>query len=194
MSDSKPPSPAQLERLIQAFNDGQPDASGRLFSELYDQLRVIARYHLQREAGSATLSPTALVHETYLRFTGREIAELKDNQHFLSLMARVMRQWMIDRARRLQSQKRGQRPMMETFVEDRISSDQDGLDPTELLALDRALSALQARDAEMARIVEFRYFMGFSIAETAQAMNVSARSVARRWQAARAWLLVEMKS
>lgn len=193
MNDPSPSSHDYLT-LIEAFNEGQPEASDLLFSKLYDQLRTIARYHLQREAASATLSPTALVHETYLRFTGRPIAELKDNQHFLSLMARVMRQWMIDRARRLQSQKRGQRPLMSTFAEDRISSDQDGLDPTELLALDQALQDLQTRDESMARIVEFRYFMGFSIDETAQALDMSERSVTRRWQAARAWLLVEMKT
>lgn len=178
--------------LVRAFNEGAPDASGELFEVLYHELRAIARRHLAGEGAAATLSPTVLVHEAFLRFTGRPIDRINDNRHFLALIARVMRQWMVDRARRQQAAKRGNRPLMATFAEDRIASD-EGLDAGELLALDDALTALRDLDSSMADVVEFRYFVGFTIPETASALDVSERTVARHWEAARAWLLVRMR-
>jgi RNA polymerase sigma factor (TIGR02999 family) len=185
-------SSANYKTLVRAFNDGDPDASGELFEALYQELRGIARRHLGGESDAATVSPTVLVHEAYLKFSGGPIERINDNRHFIALIARVMRQWMVDRARRQQAAKRGNRPLMATFVEDRIASDQ-GLDADELLALDEALTELRERDPDMANVVEFRYFVGFTIPETASALDVSERTVARLWSAARAWLLVRMK-
>lgn len=181
----------EYRTLVRAFNDGAPEASGELFEALYHELRAIARRHLAGENPAVTLSPTVLVHEAFLRFNGRSIDHINDNRHFLALIARVMRQWMVDRARKLQAAKRGKRPLMATFAEDRIATD-EGLDADELLALDDALSALRERDSAMADVVEFRYFVGFTIPETATALDVSERTVARLFSAARAWLLVHM--
>lgn len=187
------PTSDDYQTLVRAFNEGAPDASGELFEALYHELRAIARRHLGGEGSAATISPTVLVHEAFLRFTGRPIDRINDNRHFLALIARVMRQWMVDRARRQQAAKRGNRPLMATFAEDRIAQD-NALDADELLALDDALTALRERDPAMADVVEFRYFVGFTTAETASALDVSERTVARLWEAARAWLLVRMKT
>lgn len=189
MASSPPP---ELKTLVQAFNEGRPDASGELFEALYNELRTIARRHLGGEGFAATVSPTVLVHEAYLKFNGSPIGRINDNRHFIALIARVMRQWMVDRARRQQAAKRGNRPMMATFAEDRIAGD-EGLSADELLALDHALDALRERDPAMADVVEFRYFVGFTVVETASALDVSERTVARHWEAARAWLLVRMR-
>ena len=181
----------QLKTLVRAFNEGRPDASGDLFEALYNELHAIARRHLAGEGNAATMSPTVLVHEAFLKFSGGPIDRINDNRHFIALIARVMRQWLVERARRQQAAKRGSRPLMATFAEDRIAGD-EGLNADELLALDRALDALRERDAAMADVVEFRYFAGFTVAETATALDVSERTVARHWEAARAWLLVKM--
>ena len=187
-----PTPPTDLQTLVRAFNEGRPDASGELFEALYHELRAIARRHLGHEDDAATVSPTVLVHEAFLKFNGSPIGRINDNRHFIALIARVMRQWMVDRARRQLAAKRGNRPVMATFAEDRIAGD-EGLNADELLALDHALDALRERDPAMADLVEFRYFAGFTVAETASALDVSERTVARHWEAARAWLLVRMR-
>ena len=182
-----------LAALVRAFNEGRAGASADLFDALYHELRTIARHQLGREGNAVTLSPTVLVHEAFLKFIGSPIAQIQDNRHFLALIARVMRQWMVDRARQQQAAKRGNRPLMATFSDDCIAG-ADGLEAEELLTLDHALDALRQRDPAMAEVVEFRYFAGFTVPETAAAMNVSERTVARHWEAARAWLLVKMSA
>jgi|SRR6056297_905128 len=181
----------QLKTLVRAFNEGRPDASGDLFEALYNELHAIARRHLAGEGNAATMSPTVLVHEAFLKFSGGPIDRINDNRHFIALIARVMRQWMVERARRQQARKRGNRPLMATFAEDRIAGEQ-GLSADDLLALDHALDALRERDSAMADVVELRYFVGFTVTEIAAALDVSERTVARHWEAARAWLLVKM--
>lgn len=188
MASSPPP---ELHTLVRAFNEGRPDASGELFEALYQELRTIARRHMGGESDAQTVSPTVLVHEAYLKFNGSPIEHINDNRHFIALIARVMRQWLVERARRRQAAKRGSRPLMATFAEDRIAGDQ-GLNADELLALDQSLDALRERDPAMADVVELRYFAGFTVTETASALDVSERTVARHWEAARAWLLVKM--
>lgn len=184
-------STTELKTLVRAFNEGRPDASGELFEALYNQLHGIARRHLADEGNAATMSPTVLVHEAFLKFSGGPIGRINDNRHFIHLIARVMRQLMVERARRQKARKRGNRPLMATFAEDRIAGEQ-GLSADDLLALDHALEALRGRDPAMADVVELRYFVGFTVAEIAQALDVSERTVARHWEAARAWLLVKM--
>ena len=184
-------STTELKTLVRAFNEGRPDASGELFEALYKELYAIARRHLAGEGNAATMSPTVLVHEAFLKFSGGPIDRINDNRHFIALIARVMRQWMVERARRQQARKRGNRPLMATFAEDRIAGDQ-GLSADDLLALDHALDALRERDPAMADVVELRYFAGFTVTEIAAALDVSERTVARHWEAARAWLLVKI--
>lgn len=182
----------RVESMMAAADRGEPGATDALYALLYDQIHRLARQRLGAARASATLTPTALVHDAYLRLAGRPLPELADRHHFLALVARVMRQVLVDHARRRQALKRGQDPFITTLVEEKQAASGTTLSAVELLALDRALEALDHHDREMARVVELRYFGGLSVAETAQALNCSRRTVNRRWQASRAWLALHL--
>jgi RNA polymerase sigma factor (TIGR02999 family) len=182
----------ELRSLIEAVNAGDPAASSRMFEALYGELRSLARSRLCAHGPGATLDPTALVHEAWLRIDGSPPASLNDSRHFVALVGRAMRRVMIDGARRRAAAKRGSDPLMTTLPPDQPDGASASLTADELIALDAALEALQARDAEMARVVELKYFAGLTFAEVAKALDLSERSVHRRWTAARAWLLARL--
>jgi RNA polymerase sigma factor (TIGR02999 family) len=152
---------------------------------LYRELRGLARFHLRRERAGHTLSTTALAHEAYLRLTQIERLGLEDRAHFLALASRVMRRVLIDYARRRNRQKRSggwERITLDAsfaLVEDQ---------PTDLLALDQALSGLEREDARAARLVEYRFFGGLTLEEAAEVLGVSLATAKRDWTLARAWL------
>jgi len=179
-------------RLLREFNRDPERAGKALFAAVYADLRRMARHQLARESGPVTLNPTALVHEAFVRFSGSPPDQVRDRAHFVRLMARVMRQFLIDHARRRQALKRGMEPLMTTLDEQSVELAQTTLSATDLLALDSALIELDARDPDMARVVELRYFGGFSNDAIASTLEVSVRTVNRHWQAARAWLLTRL--
>jgi RNA polymerase sigma factor (TIGR02999 family) len=155
-----------------------------LFGLVYDELRTIARRQIARLNPGQTLSPTALVHDVYVRLADRT-ADLHDEQHFRALAARVMRQVIIDYVRRRAADKRGGGLPLEELgsdVGDGAASHE------ELLAIDEALVHLAALDARQAHIVELKFFGGLNIEEIAHAMDLSERTVKREWQKARAFL------
>ena len=162
-----------------------PDATERLVPLLYDELRSIAAGLMANERRAITLQPTALVHEAYLRLLGNGRAEWQSRAHFLGAAAQAMRRILVDHARARTALKRGG-PL------DRITLGDGDLtyetDPEEMLALERALTELQAKDAEMARVVELRYFGGLTVEETAEVLGSSERTIQRQWSGARAWL------
>jgi RNA polymerase sigma factor (TIGR02999 family) len=158
-----------------------------VISTLYSELRTMARYHLSRERNAHTVQPTALVHEVYLRLANQSTAQQKEQ--FLSLASRVMRQVLIDYARRRRSAKRGDSPCRITLAED-IAIVTPNM---ELLALDEALGQLQHLDARQARIVEMRVFGGLTVDEIATVLEISARTVKREWMMARAWLQLRLR-
>jgi len=179
--------------LIEAVNGGDAAAGDALFEHLYGRLRALARARLAAGGPHCTLSPTELVHETYLRLAGSTPDSIADEAHFAAIAARAMRRVLIDAARRRLALKRGADPLMTTLIEDQQSSRDTGLSAQELVALEQALTALERRDRQMAQVVEFRYFAGFDVDETARAMELSRRSVHRLWRAARAWLLTRLE-
>jgi len=188
MSDSEPQ--GDIQALVQALNDGDPDAASALFKALYSQLRLLARARLA-SGPAMTLDPTALVHEAFLRIDRSTPTALNDSSHFIGIVGRVMRRVIIDHARRRQALKRGADPLMTTMPPDQADPD-GGLTADQLVALDSALQALEARDSNMSRVVELKYFAGLSMAEIAEALVISERSVHRLWRSARAWLLTRM--
>jgi RNA polymerase sigma factor (TIGR02999 family) len=139
---------------------------------------------MRRERPGASLQPTALVHEAYLRLAGGG-SPWTDRQHFLGIAARSMRQILVERARARGAQKRW-------AALDRVSLHESlaaaAAEDAMLPALDEAITRLEAVDPEGARIVELRYFVGLSIEETADALDMSPATVKRRWALARAWL------
>lgn len=156
-----------------------------LLPVVYDELRVLASYLLRGEREAATLQPTALAHEAYLRLARQERGAPRNAGHLLCLAATFMRRVLVDYARERQAQKRGG-----GIVRVSLSHGLDvGVAPrVDLLELDDALRELEAQDARKARVVEMLFLSGFTLPEAASALGVSVKTVQRDWDFARAWL------
>ena len=175
----------EVTELLRSWRQGDGGALDRLVPLVHAELRRVARSHIRREARGHTLQATALVHEVYLRLVGIDHLTLNDRTHFFAVAATLMRQILVDHARRKRADKRGGTvTMMSLDVVSPVSQ----TSIVDVLALDQALDALSARDARQCRVVELRFFAGLSIDETAQAIGVSAATVEREWAMARAWL------
>ncbi|MGE0641798.1 MAG: ECF-type sigma factor [Thermoanaerobaculia bacterium] len=176
--------------LAAAIAAGGPEAAEQILPAVYEELRRLARARMARERPGLTLTPTALVHEAYLRLAGDSEVRWDGRGHFFAAAAEAMRRILIERARRVARQKHGGDRMRVTLVEGLV-----GVDPEadEFLALDEALSRLEAIDPEMAEVVKLHQFAGLSLAETAAATGTSERTVSRRWTAARTWLRRELE-
>jgi RNA polymerase sigma factor (TIGR02999 family) len=175
--------------LLRAWNQGDVGAFEALLPLVYDELRRIARRHLGRERAGRTLQPTALVHEAYLRLVDASQVEWRDRLHFFAIASRVMRRVLVDAARSRRAGKRGGGvPVVPLDAERLAAADR----MVHLVALDEALEALSAVDERKGKVVELRIFGGLSVAETAQAIGVSADTVTRDWQFATSWLRREL--
>ena len=190
MTPSEPsPSSAEVTRLLDAVAGGDREALDRLLPLVYAELRGLAKRQLRRERRDHTLHPTALVHEAYLRLLEHPPAVAGSRSHFLALAARVMRQVLVDHARRRGTAKRGG-----DWVRTGLTGDEPMGTPrmTEVLALDAALDELDRRSPRLREVVECRFFAGMSEEEIAEALGVSTRTVERDWVKARAWLYQQL--
>lgn len=180
------PGNGEVTELLARFREGDRQAESQLVPLIYGELRRLAYRHLRRERGNHTLQPTALVHEAFLRMLSGPQPEWQSRAHFFGVAARLMRQILVDHARRHQSTKRGGAFERSSFDEELAvySTDQSA----ELLALDDALSRLAEQDERQSRIVEMRFFAGLSIEEIGKVLEISPRTVKRDWTMARAWL------
>jgi RNA polymerase sigma factor (TIGR02999 family) len=159
-----------------------------LAGRVYNELRRLAGAYMRRERPGQTLQATALVHEAYLRLAGAG-TPWRDERHFVGIAARSMRQILVERARARGAQKRWGGMNRVTLSETLTgAASADAMLP----ALDEALERLEQIDAEQARIVELRFFVGFSNDETAASLGLSPATVKRRWALARAWLFREL--
>lgn len=179
----------EITSLLRAAGSGDRAAWDRLFESVYGQLRRIARRQLAARAPLATLSTTALVHETNLRLSGGARWTVEHRRHFFALAARAMRLVLVDHARRRGRLKRGGDLASLDLERHNLAAPESG---AELLALDTALARLETVEPELARIVEWRFFAGLSMEEIAELLGVSDRTVKRRWRAARAFLFQEL--
>ena len=170
---------------LAAWRQGDLSARDRLVDAVYPELRAIAQRQLGGERAGHTLQATALVNEAYLRLGGFERIEWQDRVHFVHMAARVMREVLVDHARRRSARKRDGSERVSLTGLELADGDGGGID---VAALDAALAALERFDADKARIVELRYFGGLTIEETAEALGSSAATVKRHWQVARSWL------
>lgn len=175
----------EVTELLRSWRRGDIAALDQLVPLVHAELRRVARAHIRREGAGHTLQATALVHEVYLRLVGIDRLTLNDRTHFFAVAARLMRQILVDHARRKRANKRGGAVTMIGLDEISPVSQTSIVD---VIALDQALDALSARDARQCRVVELRFFAGLSIDETAEAIGVSAPTVEREWALARAWL------
>jgi RNA polymerase sigma factor (TIGR02999 family) len=175
--------------LLLAWREGDADAPERLFPIVYQELHRIAQRQLRGERADHTLETTGLVHEAYLRLVDQSRTRWLDRGHFFAIASRVMRRVLIDYARRRSAGKRGR-----GFVH--VDLDEGSLPleerPQLLLALDEALTRLDAEDERVARVVECRFFGGLTEEETGLALGVTSRTVRRDWVKGRAWLYREL--
>jgi RNA polymerase sigma factor (TIGR02999 family) len=185
------PQVAAITELLRAVEGGDKAARDRLFAVVYAELRGLARGQLRRIPVRDTLSTTALVNETYLKLAGDRVWTARDRSHFFALATRAMRQILVDHARRRARQKRGG-GLAPVSLNEALLPAPDRAE--ELLALDAALLRLEAMDAELAQIVEWRFFAGLSVEEVAELLAISDRTVKRHWRAARAFLFQELQS
>lgn len=179
----------KVTALLRRWHAGDEDAYRHLSSMLYTELRRQAAQQMRRSRSGDTLQATALVHETFIRLAGAGQVDWQDRRHFLAVAARTMRQLLVDLARAQGSAKRGAR-VAHVPLDDDVAV---GSPPTvDLIALDVALDTLATFDARKARVIELRFFAGFTVEETADVLAVSPDTVARDWRMARTWLLREL--
>lgn len=184
---------SNVTALLRAASRGDAEAEDRLFAFLYPDLRRIARVQLAagRRPGDS-LDTAALVHEAYVRLAGAAGIDVASRAHFFNLVARVMRNVLIDFIRRRDAEKRGAalRVSWPDGMDVAVPAD---VSETELLALDAALGRLQSESPRLARVVELRFFAGLELEEIAGLLGVGERTLKRDWRKARAFLQVELR-
>jgi RNA polymerase sigma factor (TIGR02999 family) len=176
---------SDVTQLLNAIEAGEPKAAARLLPLVYEELRKLAAAKMAQEKPGQTLQPTALVHEAWLRLAGSDQQQWRGRSHFFGAAAEAMRRVLIDKARQRASLKRGADYSLDELHESAIESTA----PTdEILAVHEALDALAAEDTTAAEVVKLRYFVGMTIPEIAEALEISPRTADRHWLFARAWL------
>lgn len=175
----------EITRLAMQWGEGNEEAFDRLIELVYDDLRAIAHHHLARGARDRAVDTTMLVHEAYLKLVRVEGGSWPGRTHFFAFCSKVMRHILIDFARRARASKRGGGRI---FVPLSQATAVVESDLTDVLAVEEALQRLEERNPRMARVVECRLFGGMSVAETAEALHTSTRTVERDWARARAYL------
>ncbi len=180
---------SEVTRILNAWNDGDPDALSRLMPLVIEDLRAVARKHLGREAPGHTLQPTALVNEVYLRLVGRRTVQWRNRAQFFGFFAELIRHVLVDYARSRQSARRGKGPAKVPLTE--VLDLPNSIDP-ELVALDDALQSLEQIDPRQSRIVVMRFFAGLTVDEISEVLGISPRTIKRDWQIAKLWLYQEL--
>jgi RNA polymerase sigma factor (TIGR02999 family) len=183
------PAASGIARLLARVRGGDEAAADDLMPVVYDELRRLARRHLAGQPPGHTLQTTDLVNEACLKLLKPAEKGWKDRIHFLAVASGAMRSVLVDYARKRGYAKRGGNPVRVSLSEANQTSKQRS---AEILAVDQALTRLAALDARKGQIVELRYFGGLSVAETAELLGVSDRTVKREWRWARAWLYQEL--
>lgn len=179
-----------VTQLLVEWQNGNQQALDELMPMVYRELRAIASRYLARESAGHTLQSTALVHEAYLRLVDQRSARWQNRSQFFGIAAQMMRRILVDHARHRHRIKRGGAALTLSLDDAMAAAAPEA--NVDLLALDQALTTLEAIDPRGARIVELRFFSGLTIEETAEVMALSTGTVKREWNTARAWLYREM--
>ena len=179
-------------QLFEKARAGDEAALAQLFPLVYDELRRLAGNYMRRENPRQTLQATALVHEAYLRLIPDGKLKWNDRAHFFALIARSMRQILVERARARHAEKRGGAAAQPVTLHDELLGKAE--QSIDVLALDEALQKLADLDARQAELVELRFFAGLTVEETAEVMDISPATVKRDWSFAQAWLRRQLSS
>lgn len=183
------PSPPDITALLVDWSKGDKTALDKLFPLVERELHRLAHSYMRRENPDHTLQTTALVNEAYLRLVDQKNTRWQNRAHFFGIAAQIMRRILMNYARDRKRMKRGGDAIQVSLSEVDLVS---GTKASELLALDEALDRLATIDERKAKVVEFRYFGGLSVEETAEVLKVSSITVTRDWNMAKAWLAREI--
>jgi len=176
----------EVTRILSNIGRDDPRAAAELLPLVYDELRKLAHHRMSGERSDHTLQSTALVHEAYLRLVGNHELEWANRAHFFHAAAEAMRRILIEHARAKSGPQRGGgRTRLPLDVLDLAT----GADPTQIMALDEAISRLEQEDADAARVVRLRFYAGLGVDDVAKALGASPRTVKRNWAFARAFLI-----
>jgi len=183
----------EVTRLLDAAAGGDPHAADRLLPLVYDELRQLAALKLVQERAGQTLQATALVHEAYLRVVEPDAEPRWDSRrHFFAAAAEAMRRILIDQARHKHSLKAGGGRKRVELDEAATVAVPEGVTADDLLALDEALTRLEADDPVKAQLVKLRFYAGVSLEDTARLLDISPATAKRYWVYARAWLFGQL--
>lgn len=175
--------------LLQQVRKGSKKAYEQLFPLVYNELKGLAFSELQKERDDITFSETELVHEVYLKMIDQSRIKAKDKNHFLAIVARSMRQILVDHARKKKTEKRGGSQKDVTYIDELMKMHHEA---EELISLDEKLTKLKKLNERMAQVVTLRFFGRMTLHDTADALEVSERTVKRDWAKARGWLYNEL--
>jgi RNA polymerase sigma factor (TIGR02999 family) len=177
---------SSVSRLLQSIDQGDPQAASQLLPLVYDELRRLAKQKMARERPGLTLGATALVHEAYLRLVGEgEGAQFDNRGHFFVAAAEAMRRILVENARRKMRQRHGGGRRRVDLAECEVAA---ASEPSELLAMDEALTQLAADDPPAAEVAKLRFYAGLSVEQAAEALGLSRATAYRHWTYARARL------
>lgn len=174
--------------LLRQFRAGDPESAARLVAAVYGELRQVAARAMRRERPGHTLQATALVNEAFLKLVAQSGVEWRDRAHFFGVAARVMREILVDYARKRSSFKRARAGRV--TLDDVLSIAEERIE--EVVAWDEVLARLEALDPRQGRIVELKFFAGLNVEEIAEVMGISTATVKREWASAKAWLHREL--
>jgi RNA polymerase sigma-70 factor, ECF subfamily len=183
-------STGDITYLLNRLANGDQQAAAQLVPLVYDELRRLAVRRLRHERPNHTLQATALVHEAYMKLAAQRGARWQNRAQFFAVASQAMRRILVDYARTQQRTKRGGKQLRVTLEEVCVVSPEIS---EEILAVDESLARLEQLDPRQARVVELRYFTGLNTEEAAEALGISAKTVTREWNVARAWLYADLK-
>jgi len=184
-------SPNEVTQLLIDWSGGDQAALDKLLPLVEAELHRLAHHYMNRERAGHTLQTTGLVNEAYLRLVGQKQVSWENRAHFFGIAARLMRQILVDYARRRNYDKRGGDAVPVPLDEAVVVAQER---PIEIIELDEALNQLAKLSPEQSRIVELKFFGGLTIEETAEVMELSADKVKRDWSMAKTWLYHELKA
>lgn len=180
-----------LTLMLNRMKEGDQQAGEQVVARVYDELHRIAAREMRRERPGNTLQTTALIHEAYLRMAGAQSLEIHNRGHFFAVASQQMRRVLVDHARRVGSQKRGAGALPVDLDSVRVGAE----DPdAQLVRLDDALTDLERLDPRSAKVVELKYFGGYTDREVAETLDLSLAMVRRDWEFARSWLFEQMSA
>ncbi len=180
---------SEITQILHDWNGGDEEAKERLLPFVYEQLKRQARILMSKERSNHTLQPTALVHEAFLRLSEETGIEWENRSHFYGIASHLMRQILIQHARMHTAEKRGNNQVHFSIHDLQIPLEQRA---DSIIVLDEALERLAKIDERQAKVVEMRFFGGFSNQEIAESLDITERTVIRIWKAAKFWLYGEL--